>query len=219
MNSTIDFGNINYEPRLRRLVASILRKCDSSDDFNAWYNAWIMLSINDYCKLTLNKRCNCDECSGCGSEDIFIVSIMSNSTDGGTPRLLCRVEIEREICDETPDVARETIVSEILDSINVYSNLRAIPMCIYCSMLIPCGDVYCQECRDRTCKLGEDEMCSICQDDDFKEAIWHELTCKHVFHAHCIEKVRTADDDRRKSHFSCPLCRAEINKSTGFKML
>ena len=218
MNSTIDFGNVNYEPRLRRLASDILSKCDSGI-FSDTYSSDVVLSINDFCKMTLTKTCACTDCSGCDEESMFHISIVSVKKDGIDPHSICIFKIPREVCEETPQLAVDATVSVFLESFTRFPNLREVPTCIYCTCITPPGDIYCSECRNRACAV-DSEPCPICQDSDLAEAIWHELIpCKHVFHSHCIEKVRTSDDNKRKNSFPCPMCRTEINKSTGFRML
>lgn len=89
------------------------------------------------------------------------------------------------------------------DTIHYFENLTQLTKCSICLHVSKKGSLYCGQCELLT--SCHEEVCSICLDEEKKEAVWAQLSCNHVYHHDCISMSLSIQKE-------CPLCRAPTSE-------
>ena len=89
------------------------------------------------------------------------------------------------------------------DMIHRFQNLTQFTKCLCCLHVSKEGSLYCQHCELMT--SYHEEACSICLEEEKKDAVWVQLSCNHIFHYNCISMSLSIQK-------MCPLCRAPTSE-------
>lgn len=202
-NTTIDFGNLDYRPRLEKVLMFAIKKF--ADDFNND-------DIVDDSRYYINSNCyfilTCDgEVEGFGEGKLQLIHDLDIRPSSFTsPQFVLITHFFRfEECEE--DVLRHrmvrTVVLAVLTALSSVSemsgSIRNVKVCFCREHLAPLGKDMCGGC-ERQSSLYDKEPCPICLEAQQVEAPWVEVPCcKKVFHQWCINRCED----------SCPICRGK----------
>lgn len=206
-NPTIDFGNLDYRPRLEKVLTHAIDKfrdngydCDIDDvDESRYY-------INSNCFFILIR----DEDDEGEQTDTFQISLNHDlgihpSNFMSPQYVLKKFEFGVDMCDDAEDrhAMVQTVVNTVIHTLSCISvmsgSIRNVKMCFCRKYLAPLGQDMCGLC-ERQSSLYDKEPCPICLEAQQVEAPWIEVPCcKKVFHQWCISRCNV----------SCPTCRGD----------
>lgn len=207
-----DFGNLEYVPRLKRLLPKIFKKFENFhlsgevSEYDTKHGHFFEM-INGFTIARFEKIYEDED----DEETVkkFEFSLQNNYISFQLFSL--QYDINETFASERYlEHVVDNIIKKVLDLKQEYGNLRRIPLC-FCKIWKTSGKKkYCENCLDK-CTFRED-TCAICLDDELQVARWVETPCKHVFHKHCLDKVPCLQDERGKK---CPLCRSKFAYASG----